>query len=58
MKIDNKGKNDYITPLIVCVELDNEISLALESMPPSGPGEPTGYAPEYFNKDPLKSNQV
>ncbi len=32
-------KQMYISPVIVCVELDNEISLALESAPPVGPDE-------------------
>jgi hypothetical protein len=32
-------KQMYNSPAIVCVELDNEISLALESSPPLGPDE-------------------
>lgn len=44
----------YYRPEIVCVELDNEISLALESTPPVGPEESYNYSPEYFNIDPLK----
>lgn len=32
-------KREYITPQIVCLQLDNEISLALESTPPEGPAE-------------------
>jgi len=32
-------KKIYSTPAIVKVELDNEISLALASLPISGPGE-------------------
>ena len=45
----------YKTPEIVCVALDNEISLALESSPPVGPGEGTSLATEYINNDPFKS---
>ena len=32
-------KKKYIKPLIEIIFLDNEISLALESAPPVGPGE-------------------
>ena len=32
-------KKKYITPRIVWIPLDNEISLALESTPPIGPSE-------------------
>jgi len=50
-------KQHYITPLIKCIELDNEISLVLESTPPGGPGE-TLNAPEHFNNEPFKTNQA
>jgi hypothetical protein len=30
---------EYITPTILLIVLDNEISLALESEPPTGPSE-------------------
>lgn len=33
------AKRSYIQPQVLCVELDNEISLALESAPPAGPDE-------------------
>ena len=52
----NTKKINYSTPQIICVQLDNEIALALQSAPPAGPGEPTGYSPEYFNNDPLRTN--
>lgn len=47
MKTEN-SKKIYIMPSVECVKLDNEISLALESLPPDGPGE-SGllYSPEY-----------
>jgi hypothetical protein len=32
-------KKKYIKPRIEWIPLDNEISLALESAPPAGPGE-------------------
>ena len=51
-------KRNYKAPMIELIKLDNEISLALESSPPSGPGEPTSSAPEYFNNNPFKSNNA
>ncbi len=58
MKITKKEteKRIYNSPEIVCIELDNEISLALESSPPAGPDEVASLAPEYMNKDPFKTN--
>jgi hypothetical protein len=48
-------KRVYTAPQIERVELDNEISLALESTPPIGPNENMFFsAPEYFNHDPFK----
>lgn len=59
--IGTSEKKKYSEPQIVRVELDNEISLALESAPPGGPGDEPGFegslAPGYFNTDPFKSNQ-
>jgi hypothetical protein len=55
-QIVNTAKRTYLAPQIERIKLDNEISLALESTPPEGPGEPTSQAPEYFNNDPFKSN--
>jgi hypothetical protein len=52
-------KQVYTTPQINRIELDNEISLTLDSTsgaPPAGPGEPTSFAPDYFNPDPFKTN--
>ena len=34
-----ENKKSYISPQIELIELDNEISLALESTPPAGPDE-------------------
>jgi hypothetical protein len=49
-------KRIYKNPLIELIELDNEISLALESTPPDGPGEGALLSPEYLNNDPFKTN--
>lgn len=60
MKTQHIVKRNYSAPVIAQIQLDNEISLALESTPPAGPGEP-GYidkAPEYFNNDPFRVNLV
>ena len=57
-QIENTAKRIYIVPQIEQIKLDNEISLALESVnpaPPLGPGE-FGQAPEHFNNDPFKNN--
>jgi hypothetical protein len=51
-----KEKREYTAPLIERIQLDNDISLALESPPPVGPGESMNSIPEYFNNDPFKSN--
>lgn len=42
-------KRIYSYPEIICIELDNEISLVLESTPPDGPGEVSHST--LFNKD-------
>ena len=48
-------KKKYIAPQIELIELDNEISLALESTPPVGPSETYNQmsSPDYFNNSPL-----
>jgi hypothetical protein len=58
MNTKNKSteKRIYSTPLVVRVMLDNEISLALESLPPTGPFEVMNNAAEHFNNDPFKTN--
>ena len=48
-------KRMYTCPEIVSIELDNEISLALESSPPNGPGEGIGQLQLYEN-DPFKNS--
>ncbi len=51
-------KRTYIVPHIDQIKLDNEISLALESTPPGGPGEGSLLTPEYMNNDPFKNRYV
>jgi len=46
-------KKNYVAPDITRIELDNEISLVLESSPD---GEPTRTFLEHFDNDPFKSN--
>jgi len=46
-------KQTYIAPQIEIITLDNEISLALESTPPAGPGEIGNNFPlEHNNANP------
>jgi hypothetical protein len=53
--LTNNSKREYNSPDIEYIKLDNEISLALESTPAPGPGEP-GYigcgTSEHFNNNP------
>jgi hypothetical protein len=56
MKTQNKEYRLYVSPVIERIELDNEISLALESTPPDGPDEGYLKAPEFLNNDPFKMN--
>jgi hypothetical protein len=57
-QIENTAKRIYIVPQIEQIKLDNEISLALESVPAAPPAGPFEFskAPEYFNNDPFKNN--
>jgi len=49
----------YITPDVEVVTLDNEISLALQSVaPPAGPEESQNTIPFFNNEDPFKVNKV
>lgn len=52
-----KEKEIYTAPEIKKIKLDNEISLALESAPPLGPGEGASLAPEYMKNDPFMTIQ-
>lgn len=44
-------KRIYNSPEIVCIDLDKDISLALESSPPEGPGEGPTLVPEFMMND-------
>lgn len=49
----------YISPEIERIELDNEISLALESDAPFGPNEEVmNNTPGYFNNNPFRPTNV
>lgn len=50
-------KSIYKSPAIELIILDNEISLALQSIPPEGPGETSNViaSPEYFNNEPFRN---
>jgi hypothetical protein len=56
MNTPDHTKRKYISPAIERVNLDNDISLVLESAPPFGPDEISLNAPDYFNNDPFKTN--
>jgi hypothetical protein len=57
MEIQKRENRLYINPEISEIKLDNEISLALASTPPSGPNETLNRnAPQYFDNDPYKRN--
>ena len=50
-------KRVYATPEIQVVNLDNEISLQLESDPPVKGDDEVYNSPYYFNNDPFKAGQ-
>lgn len=52
-KIERKS---YSPPRIECVSLDNEISLELQSEPPTYEHIKLSNAPEYFNNNPFNSS--
>jgi hypothetical protein len=58
MNTNKSIKSIYLKPTIEVVLLDNEISLALESSPPVGPGETINNAPEYLKSSPFEKNLV
>ena len=55
MKTTNE-KRIFQAPQIEKVELDNEISLVLQSAPPMGPDEVNSFQHEHSNPDPFKTN--
>jgi len=48
-------KRTYSTPEVLCIKLDNEISLALESNEPDT--DPT-FTSQNFNNDPFKNGMA
>lgn len=50
-------KKKYSSPRIEIIELDNDISLAMESTPPTGNGENTSFSKQAILDDPFK-NQI
>lgn len=48
-------KKKYMTPAIELVELDNGMSLQLESNPPIGPDEGASLSPEFLQTNPYKT---
>lgn len=50
-----RGAKKYIRPRIEIIFLDSDISLALESAPPGGPGE-TNLSPEFLQSNPFRTN--
>jgi hypothetical protein len=54
-KENNLAKRIYLNPSIEFILIDNEISLALQSEPPVGPGESLSLIPEFVNNNPLKA---
>lgn len=54
VSIEPNKKRSYFQPQIVRVELDNEISLALQSEPPVGPEESFNSGPKYLNNNPFR----
>ena len=50
-------KMQYVLPLIERIELDNDISLQLQSLNPSGEStDPEWSSNDTFNNDPYKGN--
>lgn len=53
--IEIPKKKTYSPPQFERIQLDNEISLVLESNNPEGDPTWTSKAPEHFNNDPFKT---
>jgi len=54
METQDKVKRNYKIPVIEQIMLDNEISLILESAPPSGPNEASIFHEGCINNSPFK----
>lgn len=58
---NNNIKRIYSAPEFAIIKLDNEISLALASEPPVGPGEPGyigNYTPDYIKHNPFQDQKT
>jgi len=55
MESQYNNKRKYRIPEITQITMDNEISLALESEPPTYESNNKLHAPEYFNNEPFKT---
>ncbi|HNX88052.1 MAG TPA: hypothetical protein PKH58_03130 [Paludibacteraceae bacterium] len=56
MKTEINKKRIYLTPEVERIKLDNEISLQMESVPPTGPNEISGSNTIiYHNNDPFRN---
>jgi hypothetical protein len=54
-RMGSRGAKKYRKPNIEWIPLDNDISLALESSPPGGPGETyNATTPTHLTADPYK----
>jgi len=51
-------KKKYTVPVIEIISIDNEISLALESAPPTGPFEIVKNNQDYFSNNPFHTENV
>lgn len=51
-------KRVYFAPMVERITLDNDISLQLQSEPPTGPNEGYNSTPKYYNNEPFKSNMA
>ena len=52
----NNIKREYSSPEIECIQLDKEISLQMESVPPTGPNEiSASNTIIYHNNDPFRN---
>ncbi len=56
LNIGKTVKLEYVAPTVEIIELDNSVSLTMESNPPIPDNESHNSleAPDYFNNDPYK----
>jgi hypothetical protein len=56
MMPNNSPKRSYFPPVVEQIKLDNEISLVLESNPPTYESQNRFTSPENFNQNPFDLN--